>query len=503
MIRRAARRYLHCLLAAAVLLLAGNGCAGREQEPAAVADSQSSTAVASAGERSIDWRLLRRSFQLDARWQRGQRREAAYRLQLGYLIDQKLLAQEALANGALQDPDLAGYLEAIREKEMIKELYRREVASRVEISEETYRRAYRYSKKKVQFEYITTPDLPRAQDYLQQLRRQPLSDIALKDPATDEKGVSPMFGFGDVAEELEPLVFELGAQETGGPVEVDGNYMVVKVVDGQMEKFMSEIDYATEKSRIERILFERRAEAISNAYIATLLKDENVRINPRAFTPLAQKFAEIIENKTSAEPFPIHVSDRELHTVQAQLADLGDAVLVSFDAGQLTVKDFLTRLQNMPNGIRPKVNMAPHLRKAIAGVVRNYYLAAEARRQGLDRSPEVLYEVQAQQDQALAIYWSGKIRRKLSVSAEEIAEFKQKEKYDEVNQRLNGTLDDQRVRQIILDVKFARRQLDIADSLRGVYGAAVDSLQLRALVKDPDELINEQPVGFAYREQFQ
>lgn len=503
MIRQTARRYLHCLLAAAVLLLAGHGCAGHDDDPLPVADLPSATTVASAGERSIDWRLLQRSFQLDARWQRGQTREAAYRRQLDYLIDQKLLAQEALANGALQDPALAGYLAAIQEKEMIKELYHREVASRVEISEETYRRAYGYSKKKVQFEYITTPDLPRAQDYLQQLRRQPLGDIMLKDPATDEKGVSAMFGFGDVAEELEPLVFELGAQETGGPVEVDGNYMVVKVIDGRVEKFMSEIDYATEKSRIERIIFERRAEGISNAYIESLLKDENVRINPRAFTPLAQKFAEIVENKTSAEPFPIHVSDRELHTVQAQLAELGDAVLVSFNAGQLTVKEFLTRLQNMPNGIRPKVNMAPHLRKAIAGVVRNYYLAAEARRQGLDRSPEVLYEVQAQQDEALAIYWSGKIRRRLSVSAEEIAEFKQKEKYAEVNQRLNGTLDDQRVRQIILDYKFARRQIEIADSLREVYGAAADSLQLRVLVKDPDALINEMPVGFAYREQFQ
>ena len=497
------RFYRHCAVLAAVLLLAGYGCAGHEEEPAPLADTQSDAAVASAGTRSIDWRLLQRSFQLDARWQRGQTREAAYRLQLDYLIDQKLLAQEALANGALQDPALAGYLQAIQEKEMIKELYRREVASRVEISEETYRQAYRYSKKKVQFEYITTPDLERARIYLQQLRRLPLGDIVLKDAGTDEKGVSPMFGFGDVAEELEPLVFEMEAQEVGGPVEVEGNFMVVKVVDGQVEKFMSEIDYATEKSRIKRVLFDRRAGDISNAYIESLLKDENVRINPRAFTPLARKFAEIVENKTSAEPFPVYVSDRELHTVQAQLADLGDAVLVSFNAGQLTVKEFLTRLQNMPNGIRPKVNMAPHLRKAIAGVVRNYYLAAEARRQGLDQSPEVLYEVQAQQDEALAIYWSGKIRRRLAVSAEEVAEFKQKEKYAEVNQRLNGTLDDQRVRQIILDVKFARRQIEIADSLRGVYSAAVDSLQLRALVKAPDEMINETPVGFAYREQFQ
>lgn len=146
--KRRSLRYRHWVLAAAVLLLAAYGCTGQEAEPVPVADSQPGTAVASAGERSIDWRLLQRSFQLDARWQRGQTREAAYRLQLGYLIDQKLLAQEALANGALQDPALAGYLEAIQEKEMIKELYRREVASRVEISEETYRQAYRYSKRK-------------------------------------------------------------------------------------------------------------------------------------------------------------------------------------------------------------------------------------------------------------------------------------------------------------------------------------------------------------------
>ena len=63
------------------------------------------------------------------------------------------------------DSILAGYLDFVRQKEMIKALYRREIASKGDVSEDELEEAYIRLKKRVRFAYIHTRDADRAQHY--------------------------------------------------------------------------------------------------------------------------------------------------------------------------------------------------------------------------------------------------------------------------------------------------------------------------------------------------
>lgn len=78
--------------------------------------------LAAVGDRRIDWQHLQRSYELNPKWGRGLTRQEAYNHQLEYLVHEKLFALAAREQGLDREPDMAAYLQFIREKEMIKAL---------------------------------------------------------------------------------------------------------------------------------------------------------------------------------------------------------------------------------------------------------------------------------------------------------------------------------------------------------------------------------------------
>ncbi len=476
-----------------LLLFVGGSCS---EDP-----SREPAPLARVGNRVIDWRMLQRSFHLEPHWHRGISYRVAYFTQLDYLIEQKLFAQQAEALGLDAEEPVAGILQANREKEMIKELYRQEVASRVTITEEEYRAAYQRAKKKVKLEFVYTPDSSRAALYAGKLLTTPMEQLPLYSPA-DQKGTTPLFSFGDMAPEVEAVAFDMEPGEVRGPIRVKGRFMVIKLIDGEVDKFLSETDFAQQKSKIHKVLFERRARRISREYLHRVLRNKGVHINPPVFRALQEQFSRVMHNKTSDTPFPIYLNDQELDRARTQLEDLRDAVLVTFKGGEFTVGDFLRHLWYTPSSVRPQVNLAPQLKKAIAVMVRNYYLAQEAYRRGLDRSPRVAYEVQAENDRVLAEYYLKKVRQEITVTPEEISRFMREESFTALNREWEGELDTAAARAMLREYKFSLRRQELADSLRNLFPVQVDTTGLLSHIPDPDQPVSEKPIPVAYIDQF-
>lgn len=489
----------------ALLTLLLIGCTAENEPKPQAKDSTEvkSIPVATVDDSTIDWRELRRSYHLDPRWQTGATTAETYRMQLDYLINRKLFARDAIALNLTEDPDLSGYLDFIHEKEMIKELYRQEVADKVDITEEEYQQAYAWSKKRVQFEFVYTPDSSRALAYRQQLAAGPVDDILLMNPENEQKGTSPLFGYGDMAAEIERVVFEMAPNEIAGPIPVDDRYMVLKLIDGEVDAFMSEMDFAENKSKIEHVMRGRRERVISDQFIDNLMRGKNVELNPPVFRALATIFSQVIQAKETEQPFPIHISDQELAQTQLQIDDIRNETLVSFAGGQFTVQEFLNHLANMPSGMRPQVKIASQLKKAVGVAVRNHFLVQEAKARGLDQSPQVQYETQLQVDDALATIRLRHLGRQIDISEQEIEAFRQKENFARVNDQMGGQLTDSRIREILFDVKFNEQQLALADSLRSRYPVDIDTARLQAQISDPEAVVQKKPIGFAYQEVFQ
>jgi len=458
--------------------------------------------IAIVGNRKIDWQLLQRSFYLSPKWGKGITYRQAYYNQLNYLIDQKLFAQAATQQGMNRMPELEGYLRFIKEKEMIKALYRKEVASKVRISEADYQKAYKQMKIYVKFAYFSSPYQENIKQYYKMIQSNNLDQIPLLNSRTDKKGTSPYFTFGDMAPELEEVVFKLQLNEVSPPIRVGNKWMVVKLLDGYRDKFKSPYDYAESKSKIKKIIFDRSARQISDRYLFRVLKDLNAEIKRETFFTLVDVFNQIVKNKTSSNPFPIYLSDAELRRSQVKLSDIKNEVLVSFNGGQLTVKSFLETLLNMPSGMRPQVNMAPQLKKAIAIVLRNKMLVREAKRKGLDKDWKVRYETQIQVDEILSRYWLEKLRDRVTITEGELKEFQNHPAVQKLEKQFGKKYSTEEIKVMLEDYKFEKLKIQAADSLRHITEIQVDTALLEQKIPSGKEIIKTDPVYFVYRELF-
>ncbi len=456
--------------------------------------------IAYAGQRPIDWKLLHRNFELNPQWKKGLTQKQAYLKQLDYLIHEKLFAQAAISDGLLQDSLLAGYLKFIQEKELVKELYRQEVASRVEISDQEYQDAYQKLKRQVKFSYVYTPSFSQAEQYGQELKTKTIEEIQLFEPTQDKKGTTPFIAYGELRPEVEETVFTLAPGETSAPLAIDNGYMVVKVIDGRVDLFMSELDFAEKKNKIQKVIFERKAEKVSNTYVKELMADKDLQLNPPVFFALSQEFSKIIKNKFSAEPLPIYVNDSELREARDNLSSLLPQTLITFRGGKMTVAEFLRELSYMPPDLRPNVKMAPQLKDAIGVMVRNKYLANEARRKKLDKIDKVKWEIQVQSDEILARYWLQKKSQHILVTEDEIESFKHSADYLEFQKNSSEEMDDQLIHNFLHLQKLSRYKSLWADSLKTRYTVKIDTNRLVQNIKNPEMMIKENPVPMMVRE---
>lgn len=456
--------------------------------------------IADIGERSVDWQQLWLSYHLEPKWGRGLTTEESFNNQLEYLVEQKLFAQAAISEGALADPRIAGQIAFIEEKEAIKALYRKHVESKVEIQEAAYEQAYHNSKTKVQFQYIKTTDSLKAADYLVALGTKTFEEIIVS--PTDEKAVSPMFTFGDMAEPLEEVVFQMQLDEIRGPIKVDDQFMVVKLINGERDVFRSKMELAEKKSKLKKVLFERRAKVISDRYVAQILQGKKVTIHRDAFIQLAKTFNQVVQQKQSDNSLPLYLDNNEIKETRSTLKDFQDDLLITFTGGSMTIREFLENLFNMPTGLRPQVNMAPALKKALYQAVRNHYLAEAAAQEGLGETAEVQSAVESQTDAILARFRMQQMRNSLTVSEAEIEKFQNSEAFARLNNLSKGKLNNSAVKDVLLDFKFKNARIEHSDSLRKVYTVSIQQENLSKQIDKPDELIAHQPVRMYYRENF-
>lgn len=491
---KAVKKYLTLItLAAGGLLLIG-GCS-RE-------DTFQREVVAVIGNRQIDWDHLKRSFELDPKWGRGLTRKEAYRNQLNFLIDEKLFALAGERDGITEDTTLQAYLQFIEEKELIKELYRREVADQIQISPEEYEDAYQKLKKRVKLAYIFTPDSSRAWDYYRQAQKRGMLTVALQFPKRERSGETPLFGYGDMEASLEAVVFDLEQGEIAPPIPITDGYMVVQLLYGEREKFQSELDFAERKNKIRKVMFQRRAEKLSNQYIKNFMHDKDLKLNPPVFYALAQKLSQIIHNKTRDNPVPVFVSNQELHSAFREVELLKKEVLITHRDGQMTVGQFLQRLRRMPEYLRPNLKNPRNLKNAVGVAVRNQYLAEEARRRGLRQAPRARREIRIQSDELIARYWLKKQTAKIRVAEEEIQAFRESGKFQQLVKELGKVPTDGEIRDLIRRIRIVEFKSIVADSLRRMTPVKIDTTLLRKKIKHPEKIIDFEPAKVVVRELF-
>jgi hypothetical protein len=452
--------------------------------------------VATVGERQIDTRHLKRSYELSPQWRKGMTREEAHLRQLDYMVVNAMYAQEARREGLDRDSMLGGHIAFLRDKELIKALYEREIRGRVQISEGEYADGYRWLKRAVTFAFIYSPDSARAAGYARALHADSLPAITMLDPVADLKGIRDDVRYGELARELERPLFDGQPGDVAGPFPVREGFMVVKLLDGKVERFMSEMDFAEQKNKVRAVIGNRKADSLGREYISRLMRDKELTLNPGTFWSLAP----VLARRTApaqADPFglaPVQVTDRDLARVEGDLGGLGNQVLATYRDGAMTVAGFIAAVGAMPPGLRPPLRSPQNLKDAVAIVVRNRYLAESARVMRLDADPGVRRDIEEQVDDALARAWLYRKLQAIPVTADDREAFRV----------AGGTAPDPESQaEAIRRQRLNAAMPGMLDQLRRQYHPEIDTTALLTMIPQPKERIGSDPTPFVVRELFQ
>jgi len=289
---------------------------------------------------------------------------------------------------------------------------------------------------------------------------------------------------------LEDVVFDLEKDEVSSLIELEDELMIVKVIDGSIDKFISERDFQEKKSQIEKVIYERKARKAANQYVKDLMLDKNLTLNPPIFYALSEQLSKIIQDKVSDTPLPIFINDEEISLAQRSASEILDEVLATHQEGEMTVREFLNELLNMPGDLRPNVKLSLQLKNVIGVIVRNQYLAKQAEEMGLRDHPTVVYEAGIQQDEILSKLWLKKY----------LDRHRQTQMQDHSTHRriLNQTGTDRDP-----STFFSQEwRIFASDSLRHIYPVTLDTVSYYSLMKQPEDTIKVDPVRIVFREFF-
>lgn len=452
--------------------------------------------VATVGDREIDARQLKRSYELSPQWQKGMTYEEAHLRQLDYMVVNAMYALEARRVGLDRDTALAAHLRFLADKELIKALYAREIRGGVHISEAEYADGYRWLKRSVTFGFVYSPDSARAVRYGRMLRTDSLAAITMLDPIVDVKGLRQDVKYGELAAELERPLFDGRPGDLTGPIPIREGFMVVKLMGGTVDKFMSEMDFAEQKNKVGAVIGNRKADSLAREYISRLMHDKELTLNPETFWSLARPLAERAKPR-QADPFglaPVNVSDGDLARVEQDLGSLENEVLATYRDGVMTAGGFIAAIGAMSPGLRPPLQTPQNLKDAVAVVVRNRYLAGAARDRGLDRDLEVRRDIEQQTDDALARAWLLRQIHAIPVTETDIQAYRS----------AGGTAPDGQTETDVIKRRKMREAIPgLLDRLRRQYDPTIDTTALLTMIPQPEETIGSDPTPFVVRELFQ
>ncbi|NOY78547.1 MAG: hypothetical protein GXO76_11825 [Calditrichaeota bacterium] len=389
------------------LLLAGvffSNCSKKQSSQTPVTDQ---TIVAKVDNRDITVHDFKLSYELFPYMLRPRGGFAAKKGQLDHMIQRILFAREAEKEGLASDPMVQNYIEYYRKQAAVKELYRKEIQSKVTVSDEEARQAYLKSLTKYHVRHLFAPTYQEAANILARLERGEDWDTIARETFRDKKlaqsgGDLGWVTWGDMDENLENTIYHLKPNEISAPVRSRWGYHILEVLGVQKQAIPSEYDFQTHKKDIVYKIRMRKERKLAGQYVKKIMEPKHVILKGKAFHYLNQQFQQIFgKNPKKLPPYMPNIFDREIGQINSALQNhLNDTLLV-FKGGHWTIGDFLQRLKNVPVMDRPHYENSKKLYNDIGVMIRNETLAKIALKRGYDRHAEARKEFEEKRDDVL------------------------------------------------------------------------------------------------------
>lgn len=375
------------------------------------------------------------------------------RRHLNRLIEEQLFVIGGYTQALDADIGILELVDRERDKFLLDELFRAEVIDKATVPEADVRVAYAHWFDRVYPLHIMVESKALADSILERLNAgENFGDLAeqfSKDPATSYRGgdFGREFRWGELLVPLQELAFSLKEGETGGPVQTQFGWHILriksrsKVESRPYEDLAPQIEGVLARQYQERRRLDQLDELRGRASI--VLSNEAVK----ALRQAAPGLADTVPATLSAY-FEIPIDDLPIETREMSFATLGSGLTITVEQ---IVKSFNSRA---PEG-RPDLLDEQDLRETVFQVALYDLLREEALRLKLDQTPLYKERLREFQEKLIAEKMrSALVSRNVRVTNEDV------QSYYEANRDSFITPVSYRVREVLLnDEETARRIL--------------------------------------------
>lgn len=409
--------------------------------------------VARVGDKIITVQEFRRSYETGfAHLKTGAERKKTY---LEYMINEKLLALEGYRSGLHQAQWIRESERQLMNELLIEALIDSEVKSKIKVTPQEIREAINQSKVSFKFRYWIESDPEDARATARAMRERGYAEVLdEKLRASPELRLNPKDLESDYLNALEtpPELLEalkdLPYGDISDPVFLNNKYYIFQLLDIR-RKAVTENEYTGKASTFEQIVFHRKFYQELERYGVRLMESKGVSTPGRALNLLARALVEWEKNRQNLQTLPgeapgeatpglagfkeaVYHAPENLPALKALRENLSQPFTV-YNGGTISFGEFLEyfRPGRIASTAKDKRPFSERLKDAAAEGIRDYFLAAEARKKNLAEQPGVQAELALWRDKWVYEAARHHFTREVQVGEEQVREFfdKHKQRY--------------------------------------------------------------------------
>ncbi len=341
------------------------------------------------------------------------------------LVAEKLLSNQSQISSP-EDPDEKYLKDEIESVFLRDALFRKEILSKIKISDDDLNRGIRYSKYNYIVDAFYFPDSIWADNFRKKIDKRSGQYVYHLSDSLNLCHDTLEIGYGESDETIENAFFTHDINYNSHAVNTIDGWVVFRVIDKQPDARFSSVSAEENAEMVRKIISYRKGYRAGRDYILAVMKGIEVNVNYRIFNPLVYKIKSVLStHQPSSFEGGYYLSRRELSDLKTNFSFDPRAPMLRFDGGELTLGYIFDNLSlagfaPVDTSIR-EITFSLH--NAMKLIVQNYFLARRAKEMGLENSSEVQYNTRAFLDAYRSFQYENAVTDTVGITETELNKF--------------------------------------------------------------------------------
>ena len=350
------------------------------------------------------------------------------------LLGEKILAEEAYHLKLSENMKFQTFSEQIENEAVVEALFEREVASKIQITDEEVKQGFILSQSMLDFKVLSFKNMQQAQQAKKQLDAGKSLNQVKQEFQTDtfisaDSVLTLSIKWGESHPNIEKVAYQLKPNEISNPFEADGAILILKLITIRSNPLINEANLLKEAPSIRNKIKQRKRIEMLTDFMRSLMVDKKAKVSNDIFNFVAYKLEKLYPIKNGYSTSESMVPPMELSTdslTRGELADhLSDDFVRFNDGSTWTVEDFVKKLSVGPYRLNNESSKSfrSSLRNVIRKMIEFESLAQKGRNLGLQNSSYVRNQTKMWDDAFLAQHLRKTIIDTVSISDSEVESY--------------------------------------------------------------------------------